>query len=71
MQKQEVISVMKQVDRQNYVDFSPYYDSPQGIQCGQTISAPHMHGFALEEMVPFLLQSKRELKLLDVGMCFV
>jgi len=58
---------MRQVDRQNYIDYSPYYDSPQAIECGQTISAPHMHGFALEEMVPYLLNSPRELKMLDVG----
>jgi len=67
VKNKQVIDVMKQVDRQNYVNFSPYYDSPQGIECGQTISAPHMHGFALEEMVPFLLNSQHELKMLDVG----
>ena len=72
----QVIEVMRQVDRQNYIqdddDFS-YRDAPRGIACGQTISAPHMHGFALEEILPFLLKkqqtspNKEALKLLDVG----
>lgn len=65
--KEEAIHVMKQVDRQNYIDYSPYSDSPKGIECGQTISAPHMHGFALDEMIPYLRRSNHELQLLDVG----
>lgn len=68
---QQVVDVMNQVDRQNYVEFgaSAYYDSPMGIECGQTISAPHMHGFALETMYPFLTKSspRETLKMLDVG----
>jgi protein-L-isoaspartate(D-aspartate) O-methyltransferase len=68
VQQKQVIEVMNRVDRSNYIDFDPYWDSPQGIECGQTISAPHMHGFALEEMLPALLNSPREsLKMLDVG----
>lgn len=56
-------------------------DAPQSIGYGQTISAPHMHAHALEEMLPTLtkiskeLQQKpkteqgdqKELKILDVG----
>ena len=74
---QPVIEVMKQVDRGNYVSsMDPYWDTPQGIQCGQTISAPHMHGYALEEMLPSLLAPEKDqdggrdttpLKMLDVG----
>lgn len=43
------------VDRKNYAGESAwgpseqYLDSPLPIQCGQTISAPHMHGYAMEE----------------------
>lgn len=53
IQHDEVFQVMQQIDRANYVaDRSaysyPYDDSPQSITCGQTISAPHMHGYALE-----------------------
>jgi len=47
-------------------------DAPQSIGKGQTISAPHMHAHALEEVLPALLKAsltapKRELKILDVG----
>ena len=65
----EAVEVLKQVDRQNYIEFSPYSDSPKGIECGQTISAPHMHGFALDEMIPILRQNRQQhqVKLLDVG----
>jgi protein-L-isoaspartate(D-aspartate) O-methyltransferase len=63
-----VKEVMRVVDRQYYVRQNPYDDSPQGIGIGQTISAPHMHAHVLEEMLPHLQASKRDvLKILDVG----
>ena len=31
-------------------------DAPQPIGCGQTISAPHMHAYALEEILPTLIK---------------
>lgn len=46
-----VIQGMSMVDRKNYVsasETSPYNDTPHYIGYGQTISAPHMHGYALE-----------------------
>lgn len=58
--------VLKEVDRGNYISQNPYADAPQGIGQGQTISAPHMHAHALEELYPYLL-GKDELKILDVG----
>lgn len=44
------------VDRANYAAQagSAYNDAPQPIGHGQTISAPHMHAHALEEMFPSL-----------------
>ena len=48
-----VRAVMEQVDRANYVYTTPYRDEPQTIGLGQTISAPHMHAHALEEIYPF------------------
>ena len=33
---------MKSVDRGDFCKHNPYYDSPQGIGYGVTISAPHM-----------------------------
>jgi protein-L-isoaspartate(D-aspartate) O-methyltransferase len=63
-----VKEVMRTVDRKYYVPVNPYQDSPQGIGIGQTISAPHMHAHVLEEMLPYLQASKRDvLKILDVG----
>jgi protein-L-isoaspartate(D-aspartate) O-methyltransferase len=63
-----VKEVMRAVDRKFYVRVDPYQDSPQGIGIGQTISAPHMHAHVLEEMLPHLQASKRDvLKILDVG----
>lgn len=38
---------MESVDRKFYAPKSPYSDSPQYIGYGATISAPHMHGYAL------------------------
>ncbi|CAG8762680.1 8833_t:CDS:2, partial [Racocetra fulgida] len=45
---------MKSVDRGKYVKYDPYRDSPQQIGYGATISAPHMHAHALENLTPFL-----------------
>lgn len=41
---------MKAVDRANYAPYMPYEDRPQGIGYGATISAPHMHATALQEL---------------------
>jgi len=44
----EVASVMRSVDRGDFVSSSmSYVDSPQPIGFHATISAPHMHAFAL------------------------
>lgn len=47
-----VIQAMKSVDRANFIAFNPYQDSPQPIGYGQTISAPHMHAYALQLLLP-------------------
>jgi protein-L-isoaspartate(D-aspartate) O-methyltransferase len=61
-----VIQVMRKVDRVNYVPpgLPPYEDRPMPIGDGQTISAPHMHGQALELLEKFLKPGN---KALDVG----
>ena len=64
--------VLERVDRSNYVEnpASAYMDAPQSIGYGQTISAPHMHSHALEEILPTLIKYSKEgtdLKILDVG----
>jgi protein-L-isoaspartate(D-aspartate) O-methyltransferase len=59
------MKVMKVVDRANYVrGGSAYGDHPEPIGDGQTISAPHMHGFALEYLEPLLRPGSR---VLDIG----
>jgi protein-L-isoaspartate(D-aspartate) O-methyltransferase len=50
----DVAKAMGAVDRANYAPYEPYYDSPQPIGFGQTISAPHMHAYALEHLSPNL-----------------
>jgi protein-L-isoaspartate(D-aspartate) O-methyltransferase len=73
IQSEAVRQVMLQVDRGNYFPHeAAYQDTPQGIGAGQTISAPHMHGHALQEMYPVLakqveLHPQEPLKILDVG----
>jgi protein-L-isoaspartate(D-aspartate) O-methyltransferase len=68
IKSQAVKEVMNEVDRQHYIPQNPYQDAPQGIGMGQTISAPHMHAHVLEEILPSVQSSKREVvKILDVG----
>ncbi|KAI9487963.1 protein-L-isoaspartate O-methyltransferase [Zychaea mexicana] len=55
---------MKAIDRKDYAPRYAYHDEPQSIGFGATISAPHMHGYALEKMQDFL---KPGMRALDVG----
>lgn len=59
-----VFQALMSVDRANYCATQPYQDSPQSIGYGATISAPHMHAHAAENLLPFL---KPGAKVLDVG----
>ncbi|KAJ1801389.1 hypothetical protein LPJ59_000316 [Coemansia sp. RSA 2399] len=61
---EQVISAMRSVDRAHFAPHSPYEDSPQYIGYGATISAPHMHGYALEGLRDYL---KPGMSALDVG----
>mmetsp|Transcript_10647 Transcript_10647/g.14264 ORF Transcript_10647/g.14264 Transcript_10647/m.14264 type:complete len:240 (+) Transcript_10647:29-748(+) len=63
---ERVKETMLRIDRKHYARDSgaAYDDCPQPIGYGVTISAPHMHGFALELMEPFL---KPGATVLDVG----
>lgn len=47
---QRVIQAMMTVDRGNFCKKEPYRDAPQGIGYAVTISAPHMHGYALQQL---------------------
>lgn len=55
---------MQRTDRKNYAPNNPYSDCPQSIGYGATISAPHMHAYALEFLRKHLLKA---LNVLDVG----
>jgi protein-L-isoaspartate(D-aspartate) O-methyltransferase len=59
-------NALANVDRANYVRdrTSAYEDAPQRIGHGATISAPHMHAYAAETLLPFL---KPGSKVLDIG----
>ncbi|XP_065364174.1 protein-L-isoaspartate(D-aspartate) O-methyltransferase-like isoform X2 [Calliphora vicina] len=55
---------MTATDRKFYAPSNPYMDAPQGIGYGVTISAPHMHAFALEYLRDHLTPGCH---VLDVG----
>ncbi|EPQ30586.1 uncharacterized protein PFL1_02110 [Pseudozyma flocculosa PF-1] len=61
-----VARAMASVDRAHYVSqpSTAYFDTPQPIGYGATISAPHMHAHALQNLAPFLVAGN---KVLDVG----
>ena len=59
-----VRSVMEQIDRGEFCDNCAYEDSPQLMGFNVTISAPHMHAYALEFLRERLASAK---KCLDVG----
>ena len=59
-----VYNSMIQVDRGDFTDSFPYFDSPQGIGFNATISAPHMHAYALEYLAPYCSE---KIHILDVG----
>lgn len=60
----KVKEIMKETDRKHYCSEKPYVDAPQSIGQGVTISAPHMHGYALEHLIE---KFKYGGKALDVG----
>ncbi|KAF8069073.1 protein-L-isoaspartate O-methyltransferase [Lyophyllum atratum] len=63
---ERVAKAMEAVDRANYVQnkSAAYEDAPQSIGYGATISAPHMHAYAAEHLLPYLRPGSR---VLDVG----
>ncbi|KAG9511359.1 Protein-L-isoaspartate(D-aspartate) O-methyltransferase, partial [Fragariocoptes setiger] len=66
IQSERVEDCMRRVDRANYCN-SPecaYDDKPLPIGTGATISAPHMHAYALESLEKHLTDGA---KVLDIG----
>lgn len=58
------IQAMLQVDRGDFCPHEPYHDMPVPLGYNATISAPHMHAFALEAAASRLRSGAR---VLDVG----
>ncbi|KAJ6481808.1 protein-L-isoaspartate O-methyltransferase [Mycena sanguinolenta] len=65
-QMDRISHAMEAVDRAHFVTdkSAAYTDSPQAIGHGATISAPHMHAYAVDHLLPFLRPGA---KVLDVG----
>jgi protein-L-isoaspartate(D-aspartate) O-methyltransferase len=63
---ERVIQVMKKIDRRHFLHKNDYYliDKPNRLFLNQTISAPHIHGKALEYLIKNCSPGKR---VLDVG----
>ena len=61
---QKVYNSMIQIDRGDFSPENPYEDSPQPIGFNATISAPHMHAFALSYLEPYCSEN---IHILDVG----
>lgn len=49
-----MIKVMESVDRKDFIENNPYFDTPQSLGYGVTISAPHMHAYCLELLEEYL-----------------
>jgi protein-L-isoaspartate(D-aspartate) O-methyltransferase len=65
IQSKKVISALTEIDRGFFYSGSGIYeDRPQRLGFQATISAPHMHGYALEYLKDYLLPNTRAL---DVG----
>lgn len=59
-----IVKIMESVDRKDFIENSPYSDSPQSLGYGVTISAPHMHAYCLDLLENYL---KPGMKALDIG----
>ena len=55
IKSENVFQAMLAVDRAEFSPSAPYNDAPQPIGHNMTISAPHMHAFALEYLKDFLI----------------
>ncbi|KAH7646083.1 protein-l-isoaspartate o-methyltransferase-like protein [Dermatophagoides farinae] len=64
IQDSRVENALLSVDRGNFIDNEKYVDSPRSIGFGATISAPHMHAYALELLKDHLVEGET---VLDVG----
>ena len=61
---EKVFNTMLKVDRSLYCPSNPYYDHSQYINYNVVISAPHIHGHALEALKDYCKPNSR---VLDIG----
>lgn len=64
IENHRVAEAMKRTDRAEFCPFTPYEDCACPIGFDATISAPHMHAYAVELLLPYLKPGAR---VLDVG----
>lgn len=64
LKSQSAIKAMLDIDRADFAPCNPYADGAQALVHNSTISAPHMHAYALEYLSSHLSKAK---KVLDVG----
>ena len=60
----EVSQALLKVDRADFISSNPYIDAPQYIGFNATISAPHMHAHALNDLY---MNLQPGMKALDIG----
>jgi protein-L-isoaspartate(D-aspartate) O-methyltransferase len=62
---EKVVAIMKRINRKDFLGpTNPLINSPQPLKLNQTISAPHIHGKALETLIQSCVPGNR---VLDVG----
>ena len=65
IKSQKVKSALMKVDRKDFIDSKKCYQNrAQQIPCNVVISAPHLHGYCLENLKDYLTEGSR---VLDVG----
>jgi protein-L-isoaspartate(D-aspartate) O-methyltransferase len=61
-----VEEVFCSIDRKDFIDNMQYVDTPVFLGYGATISAPHMHAYAMEMFLE-AIGKKKQIKVLDIG----
>ncbi|SPO05525.1 related to protein-L-isoaspartate(D-aspartate) O-methyltransferase [Cephalotrichum gorgonifer] len=69
MKDPRVKAAFLKVDRAHYSPRSPYEDAPQSIGHSATISAPHMHATATENLIDYIVptDARPAPRVLDIG----
>jgi len=60
LKSRTLMAAMLATDRAHFCPNSPYADAPQRIGYDATISAPHMHAYALQSLLPHITGRRSE-----------